>query len=75
MAVAETISRERENGAIDMMISMVAEDLADVLHMSVEEVLPMFLQSKTCALLYDRNSKLWWDGPSYIAEQYLKEIQ
>ena len=74
MAVADTISKERENAAIDMMVSMVSEELADELNMPVEEAMPLFLQSKTCAILYDRKTKLWWDGPSYIAGQYLKEI-
>ena len=71
----ESISEDKENGAIDMMVSMVSEELAETLHMTVEEVMPLFLQSRTCATLYDRESKLWWDGPSYIAEQYLSEIK
>ena len=70
----EPISEEKENGAIDMMVGMVAEEIAYALHTTVEVVLPQFLQSRTCATLYDRESKLWWDGPSYIAEQYLSEI-
>lgn len=69
-----TISPEKENAAIDMNISMVAEDLAEILDKSVEEVLPDFLQSRTCATLYDRSSKLWWDGPTVITEMYLEEI-
>lgn len=74
MAVTQSISEEKEDGAIDMMVSMVAEELADELNISVEDALPMFLQSRICATLYDRKSKLWWDGPSCIAEQYLNEI-
>ena len=74
MAVNSSISVEKENAAIDMNISMVVDDLAEILHKSVEEVLPQFLQSRTCATLYDRESKLWWDGPSAIVELYLDEI-
>lgn len=74
MAVTENVPVEKENTAIDMIISMVAEELADKLHISVEEALSRFLQSKTCAVLYDRESKLWWDGPSHVAELYLSEI-
>ena len=75
MSVSETISIEKENAAIDMMVSMVVEELADILHQTVEGIMPMFLQSKTCETLYDRESKLWWEGPSDIAEQYLREIR
>ena len=75
MPLTDTISQVRENAAIDMMVSMVAEDLAEQLHIPVEEALSCFLQSKTCELLYDRKSKLWWDGPAAIAEQYLIELR
>jgi hypothetical protein len=36
-------------------------------------VLPKFILSKTAELLYDESSKLWWNGPAYIAEMYMKE--
>lgn len=74
MAVNSSIPVEKENAAIDMNISMVVDDLADLLHKPVEEVLSQFLQSRTCAILYDRESKLWWDGPSAIVDLYLEEI-
>ena len=69
------VTVEKVNAAIDMNISMVVEELAETLQAPVEEILPQFLQSRTCATLYDRDTKLWWDGPSDIAEQYLKELQ
>lgn len=75
MAVGSEVPVEKENAAIDMNISMAVEDLAEILHHPVEEILPKFFQSKTCATLYDRNSKLWWDGPTVIAELYLEEIK
>ncbi len=39
-----------------------------------KEVLADFLASKTGKALYDDTTKLWWTGPSYIAEMYLEEI-
>ena len=72
--MTEPISVQKENGTIDMMTGMVSEDLAQELGISVEEAMTRFLQSKTCATLYDRESKLWWFGPSYIVDQYLTEI-
>lgn len=74
MELKETLSAEKENAAIDMTISMVAEELAEMMHTTVEEALPRFLQSRTCATLCDRSSKLWCDGPSHIAEMFLSEV-
>ena len=68
------LSVEKENTAIDMIVSMVAEELADKMNTSTEEALPGFLQSRICATLYDRESKLWCDGPSHVVELYLSEI-
>ena len=39
-----------------------------------KEVLADFLASKTGQALCDDTTKLWWTGPSYIAEMYLEEI-
>ena len=74
MAIDSPIPVNKENAAIDMNIQMAVDDLSEILHKPVEEILPQFLQSRTCAILYDRKSKLWWDGPSAIVELYLEEI-
>ena len=73
MAVDSQISANKENAAIDMNIQMAVDDLSAILHQPVEKVLVKFLQSRTCAMLYDRETKLWWDGPSAIVELYLEE--
>lgn len=39
-----------------------------------KEVLADFLASKTGKALYDDTTKLWWTGPSYLAEMYLEEL-
>ena len=74
MAVNSSIPVDKENAAIDMNIQMAVDDLSAILHKPVEEILPEFLQSRTCATLYDRESKLWWDGPTVITELYLEEV-
>lgn len=74
MAVNASIPVKKENAAIDMTIQMAVDDLSAALHKPVEEILPQFLQSRTCATLYDRESKLWWDGPSAIVHLYLEEM-
>ena len=66
---------EKENAAIDMNVCMVVEDLAEMYHRPEEEILCEFLQSRTCSILYDRKTKLWWDGPNVIVEWYLEEIK
>ncbi len=75
MAADAVMSAEKEEMAIDMMIAMVVDMLADETGQAVETVMPRFLQSRVCAMLYDRKTKLWWQGPSDIAAQYLEEIQ
>ena len=75
MAVTECFSAEKENAAIDLIAASVTEELGNDLHLTPEEILPAFLRSRTGTLLYDRQSKLWWDGPSHIAELYKKEIE
>ena len=44
MALTDIVSAEKEDGAIDMLISMVVEELAEKLHTEVEDILPEFLQ-------------------------------
>ena len=39
-----------------------------------KDVLVDFILSKTGKALYDESTKLWCNGPSYIAEMYLDEI-
>ena len=39
------------------------------------EVLTDFLCSKTGKALYDENTKLWCNGPAYIAELYREELK
>ena len=34
-----------------------------------------FLCSKTGKALYDENTKLWCNGPAYIAELYREELK
>ena len=73
MDLINTLSPEKENTAIDMTITLVVSEIAEYLQLPEREIFPEFLQSKTCAMLYDRKEKLWCEGPSSIAEQYLSE--
>ncbi|MCR5603673.1 MAG: hypothetical protein K6G27_08230 [Lachnospiraceae bacterium] len=64
---------ERINASIDLLLAMVAEEVAEQEGKEPDEVLPELLASKTAELLYNEESKLWWDGPSAIADAYYKE--
>ena len=75
MAIEKTITEEAEKNAIDLLVTMVVEELAEDLNIKPAEPLPRFVLSQTGRLLYDERSKLWWCGPSDIAQMYKAEIK
>ena len=69
-----TISeKERNNNAIDLLIALTVEEIAKEDNRSTSEELAEFLTSKTAKEVYDDEAKLWWDGPSAIADMYRNE--
>ena len=71
---ALSIPKERLNYTIDLLVTMAVEEISISTEKDSKEVLADFLTSKTRKALYDDTTKLWWTGPSYIAEMYLEEI-
>ena len=69
-----SISKERLNYTIDLLVTMAVEEIQAFTGKDSKEVLVDFLLSKTGKALYDDTTKLWWTGPSYLAEMYLEEI-
>ncbi len=69
-----TIPKEKMNYTIDLLISMAVEEIAEENGKNSKEVLQAFLSSKTGKALYDESTKLWCNGPAYIAELYMEEI-
>lgn len=69
----ERLSKEKVEFTIDLLISMVVEELSEDLGKPTGDILTEFVESKTGKLLYNEDSKLWWNGPSYIAELYKTE--
>lgn len=67
------LTQEQKNFAVDATAAMVIEELAKKYGLDSNHILKDFVTSKTGGLLYDESSKLWWCGPSYIAEMYCKE--
>jgi hypothetical protein len=67
------VTEEQKKFAVDAMVTLVVEELANDLKLDSTTVLRDFVASKTGELLYDESSKLWWNGPSYIAALYKDE--
>lgn len=68
------IPKEKMDYTIDLLITMIVEELAEESGKDSKEVLIDFLSSKTGKALYDVDTRLWCNGPSYIADLYLEEL-
>ena len=68
------VTKELITNTMDLLAAMTAADIAASLGISNTRALAGFLASRTARLLYEEESKLWWDGPAAIAEVYEKEI-
>ncbi|MCI5829825.1 MAG: hypothetical protein UHY90_01895 [Treponema sp.] len=72
---AQAVPEKTVEYTIDLLISMTVEILARDLHRDTNQVLQDFLLSKTGRGLYDADTKLWCNGPAYIAEIYRDEVK
>lgn len=70
----ETVTEEQKKFAIDAIVTLTVEEISLETGEDIMTILPKFIESKTAAALYDESSKIWWNGPAYIAEMYLEEI-
>ena len=70
----EIIPKEKMEFTIDLLITMTVEEIAEETGKDSKTVLTDFLCSKTGKAVYDTSTKLWCNGPSYIAELYMQEI-
>ena len=75
MEKLEYVTEEQKKFAVDAMVTLVVEELDNDLKLDSKVLLKDFVASRTGALLYDESSKIWWNGPSYIADLYKKEIE
>ena len=69
----EVISKEQINYTIDLLITMAVEEIAEDTGKDSKKILVDFILSKTGKALYDESTKLWCNGPSYIADMYKEE--
>lgn len=75
MVIKRESTESQKKNAIDLVVTMVVSELSDDLGLPASELLPQFIMSKTGNLLYDEPSKLWWSGPSDIAQMFKKEMK
>lgn len=66
------IAKEKMDYTIDLLITMIVEEIAEETGKESKEILTDFLSSKIGKVLYDADTKLWCYGPSYIADLYLE---
>ena len=55
------ISKEQIEFSIDLLITMVVEEISEETGRDSKEVLMEFLSSKTGKALYNEETKLWWN--------------
>lgn len=60
--------------AMDLVAKMAVEQLANEQNKNIEEVLISFMKSNTGRMVYDDSTKLWWDGPSAVVQEYKNEM-
>ena len=60
--------------AMDLVAKMAVEQLAKEQNKNIEKVLISFMKSNTGRMVYDDSTKLWWDGPSAVVQEYKNEM-
>lgn len=60
---------------LSYQIASVAYDLAQRLDISPTRALDLFYRSNTCALLHDKKTGLYLMSNSYIADDFIYELQ
>ena len=60
--------------AMDLVAKMAVAQLAKEQNKNIEEILISFMKSNTGRMVYDDSTKLWWDGPSAVVQEYKNEM-
>ena len=60
--------------AMDLITKMAVEQIAREENKNIEDVLISFMESNTGRMVYDDSTKLWWDGPLSVAQEYKNEM-
>jgi len=60
--------------AMDLITKMAVEQIAREENKNIEDVLISFMESNTGRMVYDDSTKLWWDGPVAVVQEYKNEM-
>lgn len=69
------VSESRISAAMNYVASLAIAEIAEREQISSTEAAECFLTSRTAEQLFDDSLKLWWDGPSAIADLYYEETR
>lgn len=67
------MSEDKISFAMDLAAMLTIEELSMDMGRPLDEVFIDFMGSNTAAMLFDDETKLWWDGPLSIAAAYKAE--
>ena len=67
------MTKDKTIFSMDLVACMAVAELAGQAGKPPEEMLLGFMASETARMLYDDTTKLWWEGPSAVAERYRLE--
>lgn len=62
------------NAAMNCVASLAIQEIAERCGLGLDEATGRFLASNTARMLFDDDTKLWWDGPSAVVDDYLLEV-
>lgn len=68
------VTKDRLDYTIDVLAAMTIEELSEETGKDPKELIADFLLSKTGKALYDSSTKMWCNGPSYLADMYKEEV-
>ena len=68
------VTEQTIGAAMNCVAAMSIEDIAKLDGIPVEQAAVEFLSSHTAEMLFDDDTKLWWDGPSAVVGDYMDEV-
>lgn len=63
------------SAAMNCVAACAIEDIAEEADLPLEKAAADFLSSQTACRLFDDSTKLWWEGPSNVVQDYWDEVR
>ena len=61
--------------AMELLCAMTVEDIAAETNEDIDDVYKKFRKSRTFDMIFDEETGVWLNGPSYIVDEYQNEIK